>query len=128
VLSLLFGLVVIALVSAGMSLTAIHARAAARHRERAQARAAAESGAAACLAALRAGESNREILGKVGRGAYRARLRRVPSGFAIESTGEARTHGGLLLQHALSVVGTIEAGQARYSSVDVKTGMRRAER
>jgi hypothetical protein len=124
-LGLFFGLAMIGIVAASVSLTNVHARAAARQRRQTEARAAAESGAAVCLAALAAGGQSGRLSKDLRQGSYRARYRQAATGFVVESTGEATAHAGLILQCTIRIMGDIEAQRPVYRSFAVDTSVRR---
>jgi hypothetical protein len=127
-LGLLFGLAMIAVLCAVTSLTTIHMRSAARHRQQAQARAAAESGVAACMSALAGGRQVGQLSGAVSGRPYRVQCSQQGSTFTIESTGSAPAETGFSLDCLIRLNGRLEAGRPRYTACSVHTVTRRGER
>lgn len=119
-LGLLFGLATIAVLSAVTSLASVHVRSSERYRVETEARAAAASGLAAGLSALKSGGEVEQVSGTVGRGAYQARCSRQDSRFLIESTGTARSETGVLLSCRMRVSGRLEGGRPRYEGCAVE--------
>ncbi len=122
-LGLLFGLATIAVLSALTSLANVHVRSSARYRTETEARAAAESGLARALSALKSGGEVEQVSGRVGRGTYRARCSRQESRFLIESTGTARSETGVVLSCQMRVSGRLEGSTPRYDgfAIEVST-------
>ncbi len=122
-LGLLFGLAMIAVLSAVTSLTTIHVRSAQRHRRHAEAKAAAESGVAACMSALVSGRQVGQLSGTAPGGRYRVRCSQQGSSFTIESTGSVRSDTGSSFDCVVRLSGRLEAGRPRYTgcSVDIAT-------
>ncbi|UCC69537.1 MAG: hypothetical protein JSV79_06435 [Armatimonadota bacterium] len=127
-LGLLFGLAMIAILSAVTSLTAVHAQSAARHRRQAEARTAAESGAAACLSALAGGRQVGRMSGTVPGGRYRVRCSQEGSSFRIESTGTVHSDTGPSADCLIRLSGRLEAGKPRYTGCSVDISAWRGKR
>ena len=127
-LGLLFGLAMIAVLSAVTSLTAIQMQSAARHRRHAEARAAAESGVAACLSALAGGRQIASMSGTAPGGRYRVRCSQQGASFTIESTGSVRSDTGASFDCIVRLSGSIEAGRPRYTGCSVDNATRRGKR
>jgi hypothetical protein len=126
-LGLLFGLAMIAVVSTVVSLAAVHARSADRYRVQAHARAAAESGAAACIHALRTGMSVEKLVGEVAGAKYDAQCSRDGPRFTIESTGSCRADNNVMLQYVMFLRGELAGDRTRYTECAVRVTARRSE-
>jgi hypothetical protein len=126
-LGLFFGLAMIAVLSAVMSLAAVNVKSAGRYRAQAHARAAAESGVAACLGALRTGAPAGKLSGEVLGGRYDARCSRDGESFGIESTGTCPCGEGLALEYAVRLKGQLAADRVGHSECSVSVAARRAE-
>lgn len=126
-LGLFFGLAMIAVLSAVTSLAAVNVKSAGRYRAQAYARAAAESGVAACLGALRSGTPAQKLSGEVLGGRYDVRCSRDGESFSIESTGASPCGDGIVLEYVVRLKGQVAADRVGHSECSVSVAARRAE-
>lgn len=127
-LALVFGLLMISVLTVAASLSAVHFRAAARQRQESAARAAADSGVAACLAAISAGRTSGSFREQIGRGRYEASFRGRSSAFMIETVGIDEGGSGGSFEWSIRARGTIVNGRPTYATWETRGRARRSER
>lgn len=127
-LALIFGMLMISVLTVGASLSAVHFRAAARQRQEAAARTAAESGVAACLAAIRAGRAPGSFREQIGRARYEASFQGRASAFTIETVGIDEGGSGGPFEWSVRARGEMVNGRPTYATWEARGGARRSER
>ena len=127
-LALMFGLLMISVLTVAASLSAVHLRAAARQRQEAAARAAAESGVAACLVAIRAGRTSGSFSEQIGRARYEASFRGRSSAFTMETVGIDEGGSGGPFEWSIRARGEMVNGRPAYATWEARGGARRSER